>query len=107
MATRILAEKSASTTPRAGDPRAICELKGELGERGHIARHAAIEIAQAAGTVRDIIDSDCEPADRNRVVSHLLRRIEALGYVVLSCVEDDDTMVGLWDRLGMEREEVL
>lgn len=81
---------------------ALMALEGEQGERASMAWEAAIEIQQSAQAVRDLLDINAEPAEYNRVIDGLLRNIKRLSGVVISCVDDDDTMENLRDRLQGE-----
>lgn len=88
-------------TDRGHSPR-LMDLEGEQGERATKAWAAAVEIQQDAQAVRDLIDCNTEPAECNRVVDTLLRRIKELAGVAISCVDDDDTLENLRERLGEE-----
>lgn len=101
MATEHSTKAGNPASPQSGEPLpALYDLEGELGQRARIAWGAAIEIEQCTTTLRDLQGRD--PAESDRVIPLLLRRVEALANVIMSCTSADDTLESLRERAGME-----
>jgi hypothetical protein len=87
-------------SPARKRSKALRDLPGEDGERSAIALTAGLELGQTAAVLSDLAVAGHEPGDRNRVQAHLLGRMRRLAGVVMSAMDDDDTVDGLWERMA-------
>ena len=76
-------------------------LPGEHGERGALAIDVAVEIAETARAVL-IMDESDDPNECTRVKRHLIEHMRLQAGVIMSCLDGDDTMKGLYERAGQE-----